>query len=136
MVRWQRIVLGGLIVVVLAVAGVAVVARANQDTAVAESTTTTSAPSTSTSTSSTTTCTTGAPTTTTSPTTTTTTVPAIGWPALPTDGVARAVQTGSGVVLAVVKLNADGSVVARAPCGGQVTVRGTPISGATVVLDP
>ena len=32
--------------------------------------------------------------------------------------------------------NADGTFVARAPCGGEVTVTGTPLDGANVVLDP
>jgi len=50
--------------------------------------------------------------------------------------VARAVRTPNGIVLAVVRPNADGSFVARAPCGGEATVRGTPITGATIVLDP
>ncbi|MET0903007.1 MAG: N-acetylmuramoyl-L-alanine amidase [Acidimicrobiales bacterium] len=43
--------------------------------------------------------------------------------------------TPTGVVLAVLRENADGSFVARAPCGGEATVGGTPIAGAHVVLD-
>ena len=40
------------------------------------------------------------------------------------------------MVLAVLRANADGSFVARTPCGSEATVRGTPITGAHVVLDP
>ena len=35
-----------------------------------------------------------------------------------------------------VRVNADGSFVVRAPCGGEMTVSGEPITGAHVVLDP
>jgi N-acetylmuramoyl-L-alanine amidase len=76
--------------------------------------------------------TTEAPTTT---TTTTTTVPPIAWPALPTDGAARAVVTPAGIVLAVLGRSGADYVV-RTPCGNRATVAGTPLSGATVVLDP
>lgn len=65
----------------------------------------------------------------------TTTEPPIEWSAVP-DGPPRAVVTPSGVVLAVLASNADGTVVARAPCGGEVTVSGSTISGANIVLDP
>ena len=57
-------------------------------------------------------------------------------PSLPTDGVARAVVTRTGVVAAVVSATADGSFVVLSPCGNRVTVRGEPIAGALVVLDP
>lgn len=80
------------------------------------------------------TATTGGPTTTTS-STTTTTLPPIDWAGLP-EGPARAVVTPTGVVLAVLADHGDGTFVARAPCGGEVTVAGTPIAGANVVLDP
>jgi N-acetylmuramoyl-L-alanine amidase len=73
--------------------------------------------------------------TTTRPPTTTTTEPPIEWSGAP-DGPPRAVVTPSGVVLAVLGSNGDGTVVARAPCGGEVTVSGSTISGADVVLDP
>jgi len=74
-------------------------------------------------------------TTTTEPPTTTTTAPAVRWPDLAA-GPARAVVTGTGVVLAVLREEPDGTYVARTPCGGEATVRGTPITGAHVVLDP
>ena len=73
-----------------------------------------------------------APTTTAAPTTTTTAVP---WPALSVAGPG-AVVTPNGVVLAVHRAVGDGSFVATSPCGNEVTVTGTPLSGATVVLDP
>jgi N-acetylmuramoyl-L-alanine amidase len=77
-------------------------------------------------------------TTTTPPTTvpaTTTTAAPVSWKPVP-DGPARAVVTPAGVVLAVLATNEDGSFVARAPCGGEVTVTGEPLRGANVVLDP
>lgn len=77
-----------------------------------------------------------APTTSEAPTTTTTTLPPVPWPALPDDGVARAVTTPTGVVLAITEALPDGRYRATSPCGNEVTVTGTPISGATVVLDP
>jgi N-acetylmuramoyl-L-alanine amidase len=66
---------------------------------------------------------------------TTTTAPPIEWPAL-ASSEPRAVVTPNGVVLAVLRTNPDGTYVARAPCGGEVTVAGTAITGAHVVLDP
>jgi N-acetylmuramoyl-L-alanine amidase len=74
-------------------------------------------------------------TTTTAAPTTTTTVAPVPWPALPDDGVPRAVVAPSGVVLAVVRPDGD-AVIARTPCGAEVRVVGTPITGAHVVLDP
>jgi N-acetylmuramoyl-L-alanine amidase len=68
--------------------------------------------------------------------TTTTTEPPIAWPALPGDGVGRAVMTPNGLVLAVVSALGEGRFVARSPCGNEVTVLGAPLSGATVVVDP
>ncbi len=65
----------------------------------------------------------------------TTTTPPVAWPEL-TGDQPRAVTTPTGVVTAVVRVNADGTYVARAPCGGEVTVTGTPITAAHVVLDP
>ena len=75
------------------------------------------------------------PTTTTRPPTTTTTEPPIAWDPVPA-GPPRAVVTPNGVVLAVLATNPDGSFVARAPCGGEVTVTGRALGGANVVLDP
>ena len=74
-------------------------------------------------------------TTTTVPPSTTTTVARPPWGRL-ADGPTRAVVTPKGVVLAVLRDNADGTFVARTPCGGEATVRGTPIAAAHVVLDP
>jgi N-acetylmuramoyl-L-alanine amidase len=62
-------------------------------------------------------------------------VPPVRWPAL-AGGAPGAVVTGGGIVLAVLRSNADGTFLVRAPCGGEATVRGTPITGAHVVLDP
>ncbi|MDQ2647978.1 MAG: N-acetylmuramoyl-L-alanine amidase [Actinomycetota bacterium] len=69
------------------------------------------------------------------PASTSTTAAPIAWPALPADGAARAVVTPTGVLLAVLG-GADGAWVVRTPCGNQATVAGTPLGGATVVLDP
>ena len=69
------------------------------------------------------------------PPTTTTTEPPIAWAPVPA-GPPRAVVTPNGVVLAVLGTNPDGSFVARAPCGGEVTVTGRALGGANVVLDP
>ena len=80
-----------------------------------------------------TTTTTEPTTTTTAPTTTTTVGPR--WPAL-AGGPPKAVVTPTGVVLAVLRANGDGTFAARTPCGGEATVRGTPLTGAHVVLDP
>jgi N-acetylmuramoyl-L-alanine amidase len=113
------------VAIVLLAAGVlAVGARTLPDEAEGAGGSTTTAPAT-----------TSAPSTTTTSQATTTTAPPIAWPALPS-GAARAVVTPTGVVLAVERANADGSYVARGPCGGEVTVRGTPVAGAHVVLDP
>lgn len=68
--------------------------------------------------------------------TTATTAPGIAWPVLPGDGIARAVITPNGVVLAVRSALGDGRFVAQSPCGNEVTVAGAQLSGATVVLDP
>ncbi|MEX2294472.1 MAG: N-acetylmuramoyl-L-alanine amidase [Acidimicrobiales bacterium] len=73
---------------------------------------------------------------TTDPPATTTTQPSIRWPPLRSGGVPRAVTTANGVVLAVLSAEASGRFVAESPCGNLVTVEGTPLSGATVVLDP
>ncbi|MET0729005.1 MAG: N-acetylmuramoyl-L-alanine amidase [Acidimicrobiales bacterium] len=67
---------------------------------------------------------------------TTTTAPPIPWPAVGGDGSARAVVTPNGVVLAVLATRAEEGFTALSPCGNEVTVVGTPLSGATVVLDP
>lgn len=73
------------------------------------------------------------PTTTTAPVSTTS--PPIPWPPVAA-GPARAVVTPTGIVMAVVRATDDGRYVARSPCGHEVVVSGTPINGATVVLDP
>ncbi|MEQ1788620.1 MAG: N-acetylmuramoyl-L-alanine amidase, partial [Acidimicrobiales bacterium] len=76
-------------------------------------------------------------TTTTAAPITTTTEPAVAWPSVPDPGApARAVVTPTGVVLAVLATNADGSFLARSPCGAEVTVAGQALTGAHVVLDP
>ena len=62
-------------------------------------------------------------TTTTTPPSTTTTVPLPRWPPSRPEPP-RAVVTPTGVVLAVLRDNADGTYVVRAPCGDEVTVRG------------
>jgi len=59
----------------------------------------------------------------------------VPWPAVP-GGPAKAVVTANAVVLAVVRPGDAGTHVARSPCGNEVTVSGTPLTGATVVLDP
>jgi N-acetylmuramoyl-L-alanine amidase len=85
--------------------------------------------------------TTSAPSTSTSstvPTTTTaapTTTAPVAWPAVSTAGPG-AVVTPNGIVLAVRRDAGGGTFVATSPCGNEVTVTGTPITGATVVLDP
>ncbi len=76
--------------------------------------------------------TTGAPTATAAPTTT---APPVAWPALAAGG-AKAVVTPTGVVLAVLADRGDGTFTAQSPCGVEVTVAGTPLTGAHVVLDP
>jgi N-acetylmuramoyl-L-alanine amidase len=128
-VRRRVVSLFVVVVAALAVAAVVAASQASDGDATASERTTTS-----------TTTTTGAPpastTTTTAPPTTTTTAPAIRWPALPGDGVARAIATPNGTVLAVLSALDDGRFVARSPCGNEVTVLGAPLSGATVVLDP
>lgn len=66
-------------------------------------------------------------------TTTTTQVPL---PAAPTDGPVRALVTPTGVVVAATA-NGDGTYRVTTPCDRTATVAGgTPIHGATVVLDP
>src|SRR3546814_9731177 len=67
---------------------------------------------------------------------TTTTEPPVVWPAVAGDGVARAVRTPGGIVLAVREVRADGSYLAVSPCGNDVVVSGEAIAGAHVVLDP
>lgn len=44
--------------------------------------------------------------------------------------------TPNGIVLAVRRALGGGSFAVTSPCGNEVTVAGTPITGATVVLDP
>ena len=67
---------------------------------------------------------------------TTTTAPPIAWPPLPEPGLPGAVVTPNGVVLALRGATPDGRFAATSPCGNEVTVAGTPIAGAHVVLDP
>lgn len=114
------------VLVLLVGGGAALVARSEPDAESAPASTTTTAPSTTT---------TVAATTTTGPSTTTTTEPPVVWPALPSDGAARAVVAPSGIVLAVVAPDGE-AYTARTPCGGEARVTGTPITGAHVVLDP
>ncbi len=116
----------------LAIGGLAVAQGSGGESA-APITTTTRAPST---TEGPVASTTTVPPTTTSSAPTTTTAPPIAWPELPGDGVPRAVTTPGGVVLAALQANADGTFVGRSPCGAEVTVSGTPVTGAHVVLDP
>lgn len=117
----MRLLLGLLIVALVTVGVTAVATRSPDDDGASSPPTTTTS--------------TAAPTTAPS-TTTTTTAPPIAWPAMPTDGAARAVVTPNGVVLAVQSATADGRFVATSPCGNDVTVTGAPLTGATVVLDP
>ena len=113
----------GIALVLVAAAAIVIGARTLPDRAEESSSTITDRPTT----------TTIGTTTTAAPSTTTTSLPP--WPEL-TAGPPRAVVTPSGVVLAVLRENADGSFVARAPCGGEAVVRGTPLTDAHVVLDP
>lgn len=124
-VRTKLRVLLGVGLVVVAAAALVAGARTLPDEAGSTATTATTEPADTTTTASTT--------TTTAPSTTTTV--ATRWPAL-ADGPPKAVVTSTGVVVAVLREDADGSFVARTPCGTEATVRGTPITGAHVVLDP
>lgn len=117
-----RTLLIAAVVALLASGAIAVALRSGDDQAVPATTTRP------TSTTDSTTTTTAAP--------TSTTRPPVPWPALPADGVPRAVTTPNGVVLAVVSAADGGRFVAQSPCGNRVTVFGAPLSGATVVLDP
>jgi N-acetylmuramoyl-L-alanine amidase len=119
--------LAGVVAAVLLAGVVALVASGDEDAA---------SPSTSLERASTSTTATTAPPTTAPVPPTTTTAPPIAWPGLPGDGVARAVATPTGVVLAVRSALGDGRFVAQSPCGNEVTVFGAPLVGATVVLDP
>ncbi len=127
--RW----LAGIVVGLLVAAGATVAVRAQDDddrTAPSSSRSTAMAPGPSTSAPvAETTATTEAP-------PTVTTAAPIAWPPLPGDGVARAVVTPNGVVLGVQADRGDGTYLATSPCGVDVVVPGTPVSGATVVLDP
>lgn len=122
--RWRSILITA-VTVLLAGGAIALAARSDPDGGQAARTSTTA----STTTSSTTTSTTEPP-------STTTTAAPVPWPAVPADGVPRAITTPTGVVLAVLSATSDGRFVARSPCGNEVTVPGAPLSGATVVLDP
>ena len=101
-------------------AAVLVVACSSDDAGTAATTTTSSTASTATST---------------TVAATTSTAPGVAWPAVSTQGPG-AVVTPTGVVLAVLRAVGDGTFVATSPCGHEVTVGGTPITGATIVLDP
>ncbi|MEO7572706.1 MAG: N-acetylmuramoyl-L-alanine amidase [Acidimicrobiales bacterium] len=129
-----RLLLVVALVVLVAGVGLVLARRDDPPTTAAAATSSTSTSSSSTTAASTTTTVAPTITTTTVAPTTTTTVPPIAWPALV--GGPRAVVTPTGVVLAVVRPNADGTFVARSPCGYEVTVAGTPVMGANVVLDP
>ena len=78
-----------------------------------------------------------ASTTTVADTTTTVVAPTatVAWPQVAASEP-RAVTTPTGVVLAVLSARADGTFLARSPCGNEVIVPGSPLTGATVVLDP
>lgn len=79
---------------------------------------------------------TSAPTTTEAPTTTTTQTTQVPLPAAPTDGPVRALVTPTGVVVAV-HGGGPGEWRVFTPCDNTAVVaEGTPIYGATVVLDP
>src|SRR3546814_10734763 len=67
---------------------------------------------------------------------TTTTEPPVVWPAVAGDGVARAVRTPGGIVLAVREVRADGSYLAVSPFGNDVVVPGEAISGPHGVRYP
>lgn len=67
------------------------------------------------------------------PTTTPVLRPTLAAP--PDDGVPRVVVTPTGVVGAVLAVEGGGYRM-HTPCGGEASVTGTPVSGATVVLDP
>jgi N-acetylmuramoyl-L-alanine amidase len=89
--------------------------------------TTTTAPTSTTSTSTT---------ATTAPPTTTTALPPLAALAVPPGGEPRALLTGTGVVAPVLGPADGGRFVVRTPCGGEAVAAGTPLAGATVVLDP
>jgi N-acetylmuramoyl-L-alanine amidase len=72
---------------------------------------------------------------TTIPASTTSTAAPVTWPATAT-GAARVVVTTTGIPLPVRRVAGPGTYVATSPCGNEVTVAGTPLSGANVVLDP
>ena len=74
-------------------------------------------------------------TTTTTAAPTTTTLPPVPWAAVPS-GPARVVITPTGVVVPVQRAVDATHWVGSSPCGATVTVTGTPIAGANVVLDP
>jgi N-acetylmuramoyl-L-alanine amidase len=72
----------------------------------------------------------------TAPPETTTSTTQVPLPAAPTDGPVRALVTPTGVVVAA-SANGDGTYRVTTPCDRTVTITGgTPIHGATVVLDP
>jgi N-acetylmuramoyl-L-alanine amidase len=73
------------------------------------------------------------PTTTAAPTTTTT--PKVAWPT-PAGSGPGIVVTPTGIPLAVLRDVGVGRYLVRTPCSGEATVTGTPITTATVVLDP
>jgi N-acetylmuramoyl-L-alanine amidase len=80
--------------------------------------------------------TTEAPTTTTTSTTTSTTeAPQVEWAPIRDTGEVGAVITPSGVVVPVDGRDGDG-FGGESPCGAAVTVSGTPLRGANIVLDP
>jgi N-acetylmuramoyl-L-alanine amidase len=72
---------------------------------------------------------------TTAPSPPSSTVAPVTWPA-PAGGAAKVVVTPTGIPLPVRRAAGPGTYVATSPCGNEVTVAGTPVTGANVVLDP
>lgn len=123
--RSRLLLLLATVAVLLVAGGLAVVLRSDNDRRAVPASTT-----------STTTAASSVPTATTGPSTSVPTAPAVPWPPLAADGVPRAVTTPNGVVLAVLSSDGGGRFTAESPCGNRVAVTGTPLAGATVVLDP
>lgn len=128
MAQWTRRGLAAVVAALILAGIVAIVVRSDEPARVAASTTTSTAASATT--------TTTVATSTTATVTTSTTAPRVPWPAIRADGTARAVTTPNGVVLAVLSSSGAGRYLARSPCGREVSVTGTALAGATVVLDP
>ena len=124
-----KVVLLAAAVAVLAV-GLAALGRAGDERAAAGTTTTTVIVDATGLTTRSTVATAAAPST-----TSTIVAPALIWPEV-SDGPSAAVRSPTGVIMAVLRDNGDGTVEATTPCGAEVAVGGTPLTGANVVLDP